>query len=130
MRRIGRVLVAILCGLTVCPSVVAAHHRRFTGYVVKGRVSTFGWLTGDSEGQTADGGNTARACIALDETWSLGHWFQVTIGHHHALLLHCDVGPALWTGRRIDVTGIGDLKLGFSPTGFPTDSWGIARELR
>jgi hypothetical protein len=134
VRRIGTVLVAILGGVSVCvPSAVARHHHRgsrFTGYIVEGRVSTFGWLTGDSEGSTADGGNTMRPCIALYENWSLDHWFQVTINGHTARLLHCDVGPAPWTGRRIDVTGRGDQALGFSPSAFPTGSWGVARELR
>lgn len=103
---------------------------RFTGYAVEGRVSTFGWLTGDSEGQTADGGTTRRPCIAIYSRQGLGHWFQVTIGGHRARLLQCDIGPAPWTGRAIDVTGVGDQALGFSPSSFPTDSWGVARELR
>jgi hypothetical protein len=108
------------------------HHRsRFTGFVVRGRVSTFGYLTGDSEGQTADGGNTDRPCIALwGSPSTLDRWFLVMINGHHARLLHCDVGPAPWTGRRIDVTGVGDLALGLSPSRFPTDSYGVARELR
>ena len=108
------------------------HHKaeRFTGYTVTGRASTFGYLTGDSEGQTADGGNTNRPCIAIYSRRGLGHWFQVTINGHHAKLLQCDIGPAPWTGRMIDVTGVGDLRLGFRPSAFPTDSWAVARELR
>jgi hypothetical protein len=105
-------------------------HHPYAGYVVEGRVSTFGYLTGDSEGTTADGGTTARPCIALWDSSTLGRWFEVTIAGHHARLLHCDTGPAPWTGRSIDVTGLGDQALGFSPSAFPTDSWGVARELR
>lgn len=30
----------------------------------------------------------------------------------------------------IDVTGVGDQALGFDPGGFPTDAYGVARELR
>ena len=128
---IGRLLLSIL-------ALATAHHQQhhkahrsvFTGYRVEGRVSTFGWLTGDSEGQTADGGTTARPCIALWNRTGMDRWFRVTIDGHTANLLHCDTGPAPWTGRSIDVTGVGDEHLGFSPTGFPTDSWGVARELR
>lgn len=98
--------------------------------MVEGRVSTFGYLTGDSEGQTADGGTTARPCIAIRDDATLGRWFQVTIYGHHARLLHCDWGPSESTGRSIDVTGLGDEALGFSPMGFPTEAWGRAAELR
>jgi hypothetical protein len=105
-------------------------HHPYTGYVVAGKVSTFGYLTGDSEGTTADGGTTARPCIALWDRSTLDRWFEVTILGHRARLLHCDTGPAPWTGRAIDVTGVGDQALGFSPAAFPTDSPGVARELR
>jgi hypothetical protein len=112
-------------------SCITFHHRsRFTGYKVEGRTSTFGYLTGDSEGQTADGGTTNRPCIAIRNDATLDHWFEVTINGHHAKLLDCDWGPAEWTGRSIDVTGRGDETLGFSPSSFPTGAWGIARELR
>lgn len=98
--------------------------------MVEGKVSTFGALTGDSEGPTADGGNTNRPCIAIRNDSTLGRYFEVTILGHRARLLHCDYGPAERTGRVIDVTGMGDLTLGFSPTGFPTEAQGVARELR
>lgn len=124
--------------LTIAPSVAVAHPRvrhhpgRFTGYVVEGRTSTFGWPLegGWSGGITADGGNTRRPCIAIRNDLTLDHWFEVTILGHHARLLHCDTGPAAWTGRSIDVTGVGDEALGFSPASFPTNAWGVARELR
>jgi hypothetical protein len=106
------------------------HRSRFTGYRVEGRTSTFGYLTGDSEGTTADRGTTRRPCIAIRDDRTLGHWFEVTILGHHARLLHCDWGPASSTGRAIDVTGLGDRALGFSPAGFPTGAWGRAVELR
>lgn len=32
--------------------------------------------------------------------------------------------------RAIDITGIGDEQLGFSPWSFPTEAPGVARELR
>jgi hypothetical protein len=98
--------------------------------VVEGPTSTFGYLTGDSEGQTADGGTTRRPCIAIRDDSTLGKWFEVTVAGHSARLLHCDWGPAAFTGRAIDITGLGDEALGLSPSAFPTGSWGVARELR
>lgn len=113
-------------------------HHPFTGFVVEGRTSTFGYLTGDSEGTTADGGTTARPCIAIRDDLNLDRMFRVTVyerrgAHqlgHTATLLHCDWGPALSTGRSIDITGLGDELLGFSPSAYPTEAWGVARELR
>jgi hypothetical protein len=125
-----------------CDRAWGKHHRwhpppRFTGYVVAGATSTFGILTGDSEGQTADGGNTDRPCIAIREDRTLGRWFLVEViveegGRrvvHRARLLHCDWGPGILS-RTIDITGVGDLALGLSPTGYPTGAFGRARELR
>lgn len=125
------------------------HHRHrpttYTGFVVEGGVSTFGYLTGDSEGKTADGGYTNRPCIAIRDESTMDHWFEVTLytskgSHrvigHSARLLHCDWGPNEGTGREIDITGEGDYALGLSPYGFPTTvigrtyTWGVAREVR
>lgn len=112
--------------------------------MVAGYVSEFGVGTpGDgSLGETADGGTTARPCIAILEDRTLDHWFIVTLyssrgGHvigHPAKLLHCDYGPASFTGRAIDVTGAGVRALGLDPGSFPTSppagTWAVARELR
>lgn len=125
----------------------ARAHAAYTGFVIEGRDSTFGALTGDSEGQTADGGTTDRPCIATREG-AIGdpfarppipdRRFRVTVREsprgrmlgHPATLPHCDYGPAEWTGRNVDITGVGDEALGLSPGNFPTNSWAIARELR
>lgn len=108
-------------------------HHPFTGYVVEGATSTFGDLTGDSEGQTADGGTTDRPCIAIREDRTLGRWFLVEVDvagrWHRARLLHCDYGPGILS-RAIDITGAGDLALGLDPRAYPTGAFGRARELR
>lgn len=138
-------------GQTRCGATREHHaraHRALTGFVVEGGVSTFGAGTGDSEGTTADGGTTARPCIAIRDDSTLDHWFLVVVREpievrrrmvwitlgHPAKLLHCDYGPATSTGRSIDVTGAGDYALGLSPGSFPTSppgsAWAIARELR
>ncbi|HTA98684.1 MAG TPA: hypothetical protein VK730_13710 [Solirubrobacteraceae bacterium] len=133
-------MAATATALTLVPPALGRPGIRhdkspYTGYVVEGRTSTFGYLTGDSEGPTAyrcspEGCATRRPCIAIRNDLTLGHYFEVTILGHHARLIQCDWGPAEWTGRAIDVTGLGDQALDFSPGGFPTGAWGVARELR
>jgi hypothetical protein len=106
-------------------------HHPYTGYVVEGKTSTFGWPLEDgvSGGRTADGGSTRRPCIAILEHFSIDHWFLVEVDGRKARLLHCDYGPEA-AGRMIDITGIGDEALGISPSTYPTEAWGRARELR
>ena len=106
------------------------HNRyRFTGYVVQGRTSTFGWPT-DAISGTADGGNSDRACIAIRNDSTLHHMFQITVLHHQAEMPECDWGPNENTGRNIDITGKGVMMLHMDPWHYQTDSWGVARELR
>jgi hypothetical protein len=108
-------------------------HNPYTGYVVEGRTSTFGYLTGDRQIRpTADGSAlaTEQPCIAIRNDATLDHYFDVMVRGRHARMIQCDYGPAGSTGRAIDVTGPGDELLGFSPTAFPTEAWGVARELR
>ena len=125
-------LAALLASCPVATAGTSHHGQRAVGrpLVVTGRVSTFGYLTGDSEGITADGGTTARPCIALRDDATLDRWFLVTVDGHHAKLIQCDWGPAAWTGRAIDITGLGARALGLNPLAFPTGAWGVARELR
>jgi hypothetical protein len=118
---------------TVKPDRSRAHRRhqrhKFTGHVVKGRTSTFGWPA-ESDGQTADGGNTRRPCVALRDHSTLKHLFEVTVNHHTALLRQCDIGPAAWTGRNMDFTGEAAQRLHMNPHHYPTDIHGVARELQ
>lgn len=98
--------------------------------MVEGRTSTFGWPSESSAGRTADGGTTERPCIAIRDDATLDHWFEVTVDGRHARLFQCDWGPAEWTGRAIDITGLGVEALGFSQEAYPTEAVGVARELR
>jgi len=104
------------------------HHRSQPSFEVAGATSTFGYPA-EGPGQTADGGTTERPCIAIRDDRTLGHWFKVTVDGRTARLLHCDWGPASWTGRAIDITGEGVRALGFSQAGYPTGAVGVAREL-
>lgn len=105
--------------------------------MVEGRVSFF---TG---GLTASGLQATEPGIALniDPSAEPGGWnnsltaswirslqeFRVTIAGHSAILRVIDAGPASWTGRQIDVTEAGVVKMGLSPAAFPTDSIGRAK---
>lgn len=126
---------AVLIAFLPFPKPHHHHHhhrplgRHYTGFVVRGSVSTFGYPE-EALGQTADGGNTGRSCIALRDDATLDHEFEVTILGHHARMLQCDWGPAFSTGRAIDVTGEGANRLGFSQSSFPTEAQGTAREIR
>jgi hypothetical protein len=104
---------------------------RFTGFVVSGPTSDFGAGTGEGEGEgtTADGGTTARPCIALRSSATLDHWFLLTVAGRTIRVVQCDWGPAAWTGRAIDLTGEAAAELGLDPTNYPTGTWGVAREL-
>ena len=104
--------------------------HQYTGYTVSGKISTFGPPGEGSDEITADGGSASRPCIAIRDDSSLDHYFMVEVLGHKARLLHCDFGPAESTGRSIDITGAGAYALGLDPLAFPTESEGIARELR
>ncbi|HET9098368.1 MAG TPA: hypothetical protein VFN51_02005 [Candidatus Saccharimonadales bacterium] len=112
----------------------ALHFRRRrvmkeTGFVVRGATSTFGPPL-EAAGQTADQGYDNRPCIAIRNDSTLGDMFKVVVlvnhRRHVAQMVHCDWGPAAWTGRNIDITGAGAYKLHLNPYNYPTGAWGIA----
>lgn len=84
-------------------------------------------------GLTADGGSVDRPCIALRDDSTLDRWFLVRVfaygRWHRTRLMQCDVGPAEWTGRSIDITAAGVQRLGLDPYAYPTECWGVAAEL-
>jgi hypothetical protein len=129
MTGIRRGCLVVVLALVFAGSA-SARPLRFTGFEVAGPASTFGVGTGDPPSITADGGTTLRPCIALRDDATLDHWFLVTVGHRHAILLQCDWGPAAWTGRAIDITAQGDALLHLDPLNFPTGIEATARELR
>src|SRR5579875_543083 len=110
-------------------SVHRAATPRYTGFVVEGPTSVFGAGTGDAAGTTADGGSTDRPCIALRSEATLDHWFLLSVEGRSLRVIQCDIGPAAWTGRAIDITGVAASEMGFDPLAYPTGAWGVAREL-
>lgn len=91
---------------------------------VSGRVSWFGGAGDPSDsGHTALGGTTAEPGIAIYNHKTLGGYWRVKAPNGRtAVLKQTDIGPAPWTGRKIDVTYSALGKFGFNEKNFPTDS--------
>ncbi len=86
----------------------------------KGR---YNWVdTGDEPGSNALGVPDNQQGIALPARSTLGHWFNVTAPNGVTLKLQqTDIGPAAWTGRKIDIAAVAAEMFGYSPLNFPTD---------
>lgn len=91
---------------------------------VAGKVSWFGGPGDPSDsGHTADGGTTKEPGIAVYNHGTLGGYWRVKAPNGKTVVLkQTDIGPAPWTGRKIDVTYSALNKFGFNEHDFPTDS--------
>jgi hypothetical protein len=99
--------------------------ERAAGTTVAGKVSWFGGPhdaeTGNSK--TASGAPTSVPGIAIYNRATLGGYWKVTAANgKSAVLKQTDLGPAPFTGRKIDVTYSALGKLGYNEGNFPTDS--------
>src|SRR6185437_8366522 len=96
-----------------------------SGQAVTGKVSWFGG-PGDStdSGRTALGLTTATPGIAVYNRATLGGYWRVTDtkAGRSAVLRQTDLGPAPFTGRKIDVTYSALNRFGYGEHNFPTDS--------
>lgn len=94
------------------------------GQSLNGKVSWFGGPHDPTDsGHTASGGTTAEPGIAVYNRATLGGYWRVTGANGRtAVLKQTDLGPAPWTGRKIDVTYSALGKLGYNEGNFPTDS--------
>jgi hypothetical protein len=53
---------------------------------------------------------------------TLGKWFELYAPNGQSLLVQqTDIGPAPWTGRKIDIAAVTAERLGYSPENFPTN---------
>jgi hypothetical protein len=60
--------------------------------------------------------------IALPDRATLGQYFNVTAPNGVTLeLRQTDIGPATWTGRKIDIAAVAAEAFGYSPDTFPTN---------
>lgn len=83
----------------------------------------YSWVdTGDRPGSNALGVPDDQQGIALPERLTLGDLFMVTAPNGKTLKLRqTDIGPATWTGRKIDIAAVAAERFGYSPTNFPTN---------
>lgn len=89
-----------------------------------GKVSWFGG-PGDptDSGHTANGETTKTPGIAVYNHSTLNGYWRVRAPNGKTVVLkQTDIGPAPWTGRKIDVTYSALGKFGFGEHNFPTDS--------
>lgn len=89
-----------------------------------GKVSWFGGPADSTDsGHTANGETTKTPGIAVYNHGTLGGYWRVKAPNGKtAVLKQTDIGPAPWTGRKIDVTYSALNKFGFNEHDFPTDS--------
>ncbi len=77
--------------------------------------------TGDN-GKNASGLPQTTPGIAIYDRKTLGHWYEVELKGKKYKVRQVDIGPAPWTGRKIDINApLADMA-GWSPKNFPTDS--------
>jgi len=83
----------------------------------------YNWVdTGDEPNSNALGVPDDQQGIALPARSTLGQWFEVTAPNGVTLRLQqTDIGPAAWTGRKIDIAAVAAEHFGYSPANFPTD---------
>jgi hypothetical protein len=84
----------------------------------------YSWVdTGDVPNSNALGVPDACQGIALPTRTNLGQWFELHAPNGiNSIEQQTDVGPALWTGRGIDIAAAAAERCGYSPYNFPTDS--------
>lgn len=83
----------------------------------------YSWVDkGDRPGSNALGVPDDQQGIALPARVTLGKWFLVTAPNGVTLRLQqTDLGPAEWTGRKIDIAAVAAERFGYTPKNFPTD---------
>lgn len=91
---------------------------------LNGKGSWFGGPRDSSDsGHTALGGTTKEPGIAVYNHGTLGGFWRVTAPNGKTVVVkQTDIGPAPWTGRKIDVTYSALGKFGYGEHNFPTDS--------
>lgn len=90
---------------------------------VNGKGSWFGGPSDSMDsGHTATGGTTKEPGIAVYNHGTLGGYWRVTAPNGRTVVVRqTDIGPAPWTGRKIDVTYSALNKFGYGEHNFPTD---------
>lgn len=78
--------------------------------------------TGDEPGSSALGVPDDCQGVSFYDHSTLGKWFEVHAPNGQSLILQqTDIGPAPWTGRKIDIASVSAERFGYSPNSFPTN---------
>lgn len=93
------------------------------GPVQSGKVSWFGGPNDSMSGPTtASGAPVSKPGVALYNQSTLGGYYLVKMPNgKEAVLQQTDIGPAPWTGRKMDFTYSSLPALGYTENNFPTD---------
>jgi Putative peptidoglycan binding domain len=76
---------------------------------------------GDAPGSNALGVPDSAQGISFYDGATLGKWFEVEYPNGHKLVeQQTDIGPAPWTGKKIDISAVAAERAGYSPYNFPT----------
>jgi len=83
-----------------------------------------GWVDNSDSGRFASGGSSYGVpAVSFYNSSTLGQWFNVTAPNGVTQTLQqLDLGPSLWTGKSIDITGAAGANFGYTPNNFPTGS--------
>lgn len=86
--------------------------------------SKYGWRdTGDKPNSNALHVPDSQQGVAFFNRATLGKWFWVKAPNGKLQKLRqTDIGPAPWTGRKIDIAAVAAERYGYSPHTFPTGS--------
>jgi hypothetical protein len=101
------------------------------GDVVAGKIS---WYGGPNDGQDNDkpasGVPNTVPGIAVMNSRTLGGWWEVTMSDGRKVRLQqTDIGPAAWTGKKLDFNHTAVKQLGYTEQNFPTGGSASARYL-
>lgn len=98
---------------------------------LSGKISWFGGPNDPSAGGTpASGIPITTPGIAVYNRQTLGGWWKVTAPNgRSAIVQQTDLGPAPWTGRKIDFTFSALPLFGYTEKNFPTDATATAQYL-
>lgn len=129
MQRIPTWLLAAVCALLMLALYAGLYSALAEArVVVEGRTSWFGGPCDHSDNnRTATGLANTMPGIALFRRDTFGAWFALRRPRtgRQVVVRHVDLGPAPWTGKRIDLNPVAARGLGFRAPGgcvqgFPT----------
>jgi peptidoglycan hydrolase-like protein with peptidoglycan-binding domain len=79
--------------------------------------------SGDAPGSNALGVPDNAQGISFYDSHTLGKWFEVLYPNgKRSIEQQTDIGPAPWTGKKIDISAVAAERAGYSPHNFPTGS--------